>query len=492
MPYIPKEVVAKVKEIDLLTYLKHYEPSELVELGNNVYSTKTHDSLKISNGRWMWWSRGIGGWSALDYLIKVKGYSFLEAVETIAGDEGVFPVAFAKKKGKPKENNSSFNNPSNWSATEQKPKELNLPDRNHNENRIIKYLKERGIDASIITDCIKNGLVYESKKYHSVIFVGSDTKGTPRFACYRATNYGRAMGDLWGSDKRYSFQSRYKNGSSLHVFEGAIDLLSFATMLKMRGYSWKKTNLLSLSGVYVPEKNREYRLPVALDMFLKNNSQIEKVYLKLDKDKPGMFAAQAIQKVLEDKYKVVVIPPPQGKDYNDYLQILRKNQNAYWDTFSSPVKGMSPETFTKLESQKGVMKIMEEKKLTVLVVKPNVSPKVIEIDDTLKAMQEVVGGYIQEIVPFKDDVAIICNEEGKLQNLPPNRAIYDREGKVADVIVGDFFICRAPVESDTFESLTGDDITKYSEKFKYPERFSRSGNAIIVSKIVPNKEDHER
>ena len=72
MPYIPPEVVAKAKEMDLLTYLKNYEPSELVHFGGSTYCTRTHDSLKISNGKWCWFSRGIGGKTALDYLIKVR------------------------------------------------------------------------------------------------------------------------------------------------------------------------------------------------------------------------------------------------------------------------------------------------------------------------------------------------------------------------------------------------------------------------------------
>ena len=72
MPYIPPEVVEKAREMDLLTYLKNYEPQELVHFGGNTYCTREHDSLKISNGKWCWFSRGIGGYSALDYLIKVK------------------------------------------------------------------------------------------------------------------------------------------------------------------------------------------------------------------------------------------------------------------------------------------------------------------------------------------------------------------------------------------------------------------------------------
>lgn len=81
MPYIAPEVVLEAKKMDLLTYLQNYEPQELVHFGGNTYCTREHDSLKISNGKWYWFSRGIGGRSALDYLIKVKEKSFLEAVE---------------------------------------------------------------------------------------------------------------------------------------------------------------------------------------------------------------------------------------------------------------------------------------------------------------------------------------------------------------------------------------------------------------------------
>lgn len=60
MPYIAPEVITEAKRMDLLTYLREYEPGELVKFSSNTYTTRTHDSLKISNGKWMWWSRGIG------------------------------------------------------------------------------------------------------------------------------------------------------------------------------------------------------------------------------------------------------------------------------------------------------------------------------------------------------------------------------------------------------------------------------------------------
>ena len=83
MSFVPPEEIAKARQMDLLTYLRNYEPGELVRVANGTYCTREHDSLKISNGKWFWFSRQIGGSSALDYLIHVKGYSLPAAVETI-------------------------------------------------------------------------------------------------------------------------------------------------------------------------------------------------------------------------------------------------------------------------------------------------------------------------------------------------------------------------------------------------------------------------
>ncbi len=102
MPYIPPEVVERAREMDLLTYLRNYEPQELVHFGGNTYCTREHDSLKISNGKWCWFSRGIGGYSALDYLIKVKEMPFPQAVETIMGKLSATPPAFSPAPKVPK------------------------------------------------------------------------------------------------------------------------------------------------------------------------------------------------------------------------------------------------------------------------------------------------------------------------------------------------------------------------------------------------------
>lgn len=72
MPFYNQEEIEKAREVDLFTYLQACEPQELVHVSGNVYCTREHDSLRISNGKWCWFSRGIGGYSVLNYLIKVK------------------------------------------------------------------------------------------------------------------------------------------------------------------------------------------------------------------------------------------------------------------------------------------------------------------------------------------------------------------------------------------------------------------------------------
>ena len=72
----------------------------------------------------------------------------------------------------------------------------------------------------------------------------------------------------------------------------------------------------------------------------------------------------------------------------------------------------------------------KEKKMSVLLVNPGEAPKMVEIDDTLEAMQNIVGGMIEQYMPFEDEVAIICNEEGKFNGMKPNRIIYSEPEKI--------------------------------------------------------------
>lgn len=133
--------------------------------------------------------------------------------------------------------------------------------------------------------------------------------------------------------------------------------------------------------------------------------------------------------------------------------------------------------------------------ISVLLVEPNKYPKMVEIGSSLEAMQAVVGGNIEEYMPFEDEVALICNEEGKMIGLPLNRAIYaeNENGKeMADIIAGTFFVAYAPIESEKFESLPQPLADKYRELFKYPERFFRVNDTIQAVPFKPVREDRER
>jgi hypothetical protein len=156
MPYVTLEQIERAKQMDLLTYLQYYEPQELVHFSRNVYTTRTHDSLKISNGKWCWWSRGIGGRSALDYLIKVRGMPFPEAVIQIDGQAAIAPPVLSRTQ-EPIE-----------------PKKLLLPEKNENNDRVIAYLTRRGIHSTLIDYCIQTRRLYESRDYHNAVFIGFD------------------------------------------------------------------------------------------------------------------------------------------------------------------------------------------------------------------------------------------------------------------------------------------------------------------------------
>jgi hypothetical protein len=302
MPYIDPEVVAEAKKIDLLTYLQNYEPHELVRLSGNTCCTRSHDSLKISGGKWMWWSRGVGGRSALDYLIKVRGMGFIDAVEQIMGRSAANPPV-----------------PMSFEAPEPKPFDLPKPDTNTIEAE--RYLNgKRGISRDIIRRRTRSRTVCQTKngRYTNVVFVGMDKDNIPRYASVRGIS-GGFNGDVGGSDKRYSF-ALPERSTHLHLFESAIDLLSFATLYEKRRPDFGG-GLLSLSGVYEPKRNaKESAPPLALMQHLKDHADVRHIHLHLDNDVAGRLATRLITDILPESYTVTDEPPPiDCKDFNDCL-----------------------------------------------------------------------------------------------------------------------------------------------------------------------------
>lgn len=125
--------------------------------------------------------------------------------------------------------------------------------------------------------------------------------------------------------------------------------------------------------------------------------------------------------------------------------------------------------------------------IKVLLIKPNARPEIAHIGIELEDMQRVVGGYIQEYQPFDDEATVVCNDEGKIDGLPLNRAVYSQSGEMIDIIAGTFFICNAPIASETFQSLSDEQIKKYDKMFRDPERFYRVGDEIKVQKMKSSR-----
>lgn len=107
-------------------------------------------------------------------------------------------------------------------------------------------------------------------------------------------------------------------------------------------------------------------------------------------------------------------------------------------------------------------------------------------------MQSLVEGDIEEYMLFDDEVAIICNEEGKMRRIPLNRTVYEDNKEMVDIIASKFFICYALIESEKFHSMPKELARKYGEKFKYPKRIYQIIDGIEAKPYKPVSKDIER
>ena len=307
MNRISEEQIEQARKIGLLTYLKACEPGKLVKISENTYCTTEHDSLKITARGWNWFSRKIHGKTALDYLIKVEGYKFTDAVKTILEKMKECPPLFI-------EDESESND------------ELYIQELNPSTDRIEAYLVNRYIDREIIRYCIENKIMFETADFHSILFAGYDDEGIMRFAAQRGT-VNDFKGDNAFSEKSYSFNIEADEVSdTVHVFEAPIDLMSFATLKLDAGKDWRSEHMLSLDGVV--KSSRSNYVPPALNRFLTIHPEITTVWLHLDNDEAGRNAAESIINGLQDRYVVLDEPPEDGKDMNEYLSIIKSGNKG--------------------------------------------------------------------------------------------------------------------------------------------------------------------
>ena len=295
--FYSKDQIEKARNADLLYYLQQ-NGYRLIKSGRNEYRLEEHDSLVISNNKWHWFSQDIGG-NTLDFLIKYEGKRLTEAVGALIEISGR-EVARENIKAYIPEKKKTVD-------------ELKLPEKNNNYRRMFAYLiKTRCLDKDIINDLVKEGLIYESKNTHNVVFLGKDNEGNVKHISMKGTLSDKSYKhECMGSDKRHCFKVKGRS-DTVYIFEAAIDLISHATIEKIKSGDYKKDHRITGCGISA--------LP--LFQYLEDNPEIRKVMICMDNDAPGREAAAKMRQMLFEKgvYEVSEDYPPKGKDWNEFLK----------------------------------------------------------------------------------------------------------------------------------------------------------------------------
>ena len=296
-PYVTEEQVRAAKEVNTLAFLLRHQPERFKRVGRTEYAHCGHDSLKVSvNGKWNWHSRGVGGTTAVQYLIKVEGYDFVRAVQIVCAD-----APFLSSPPVTEEKNSGFA----------------LPPRGDNF-KAYQYLAGRGVCDEVLAFCFHTGRVYGTnrktaeREYTNCVFVGFDESGNPVHAGLRGTQ-GFFRGNVTGSDKRHPFciPAEKEGVSTLALYESPIDAMSDASLRIRRGEAWRGQHYLSLDGLSM--------LPI--ETFLKSHPGVTHLRICTDNDKAGReHAARLEEEYAARGYWVESCIPHGVKDYNELLQ----------------------------------------------------------------------------------------------------------------------------------------------------------------------------
>ena len=271
--------IDKANAVDLEKFLRA-QGETLVRSGKE-YRWKAHDSLTVCGNKWFRHSQSKGG-LPVDFVMEFYGKSFPEAVQMLTGEPGE-----AQPEADPAPSPA-----------------FRLPLRNVTNANILNYLtQERKLSPSLVNFFIAAGDIYEDAAHHNVVFVGRDADGHPRYASSRGIHE-KFRQDAAGAEKAFGFAHRGTD-KQLLVFEAPIDLLSFIELFPK---NWQQHNYLSLGGVSAK----------ALQQFLSERPDMERVFLCLDADKAGEDACKRLAALLPDTVSVTRIQPCM-KDWNDVL-----------------------------------------------------------------------------------------------------------------------------------------------------------------------------
>lgn len=305
-PYYTQEQAEEAKTCSALEYARarHYD---LVADGPGRYFLREHDSMIfLSDGRWYWNSRHQKG-RALDFMLIYEGKSMMEAVLTLTNDPALVssssPVDYHAKLEPPAP-----------------PKVFTLPDRAATSRQLFAYLcSTRGLDREILLTLMREGRLYQSrfelngKNIYNAVFIGLDDHGTPRNAFQRGiTDKSTFKNGVEGSDKTWPFlMPGEATSDTLAVFEGAIDAISHATIVKAKCGDWQQITRMAVGGNFPIE---------AITKYLDAHPEVIKIALALDNDETGQRLVEYIAAGLSGRQLTFTpLLQPAGKDWNQFL-----------------------------------------------------------------------------------------------------------------------------------------------------------------------------
>lgn len=269
----------------------------------HYYSLKEHDSVRIDAEKNCFWrnSNGASG-SVIDFAIEFTNMpiediigNFVEMLEA----EQMLPAT--DKIGQ---------------EPIKRQKKLVLPIRGKNMKNVYAYLiSARGIDADIVSEFVKDRMLYQDVNGNCVFVCRKDD--IPVYAYKNGTNtYKPFKGDVVGCNYDYCFFIN-NNSKKIIVTEAIIDAMSIMTILKKKGKDYHSYNYLSLCGV---DKHGSLFYHINVD-----GINYEKILLSLDNDNSGLNTMSQIELKLKD-YKIEVEEwiPAHTKDWNDELRYLQE------------------------------------------------------------------------------------------------------------------------------------------------------------------------
>ncbi|MFR5812802.1 MAG: toprim domain-containing protein [[Eubacterium] siraeum] len=382
MAHLEEDIIERAKNTDMIALLESEEGFSFKSTyGEREFKCIEHNSLVVNGNRrrWYWNSRQVGGNNAIDYLVKIRGMNFRDAVLHLVGDReqtAYTPIRKAVTE------NVSVSKPVRFVL----PEQAHFPDGRRNYSNIIAYLnKGRGIDMNIINTLIASGKIYQGVQYNGlhivgyndegmafyrfndnrdwvdyrlqtlrasptatdtyqaeavsskyvdnillkdntkifknnlVVSTGKNTQGEISYAAFRiaSTNY-RFRGEVAGSDKASGFliESESMN-DCVYVFESFIDAMSHANLYNIK---YGNKDAWKLHNRLALGGTAD----TALMELLKRKPNIRNICLCLDNDSAGRTAAKEIAGRLRSMgYVNIYERYPNEKDYNDELKKVK-------------------------------------------------------------------------------------------------------------------------------------------------------------------------